>query len=121
MLAWIARVQFASRCGGGRSIQPHHCAPFRKRCTMARSSRPSATTTAPNSHARAIHATRCSHEARACDLRTAVVAENRFDRIIAHRFKTVHNDAVESIVRRCNGSLIARSRAPRARPFSGAR
>eukprot|EP00974_Lingulodinium_polyedra_P089920 8718534-Lingulodinium_polyedra.AAC.1 len=32
-----------------------------------------------------------------------------------------HNDAVESTVRRRNGSPIARSRTPRARHFSGAR
>eukprot|EP00974_Lingulodinium_polyedra_P058946 5674191-Lingulodinium_polyedra.AAC.1 len=29
-----ARAQFASRCGGGRSMQPFCCAPFRKRCAM---------------------------------------------------------------------------------------
>eukprot|EP00974_Lingulodinium_polyedra_P058169 5603057-Lingulodinium_polyedra.AAC.1 len=42
------------------------------------------------------------------DLRTAVATDGRPDRIIAHRFKTVHNETVESITRRRNGSQIAR-------------
>eukprot|EP00974_Lingulodinium_polyedra_P058179 5604263-Lingulodinium_polyedra.AAC.1 len=33
----------------------------------------------------------------------------------------LHNDVVESTVRRHNGSHIARLRTPRARQFSGAR
>eukprot|EP00974_Lingulodinium_polyedra_P105918 10254318-Lingulodinium_polyedra.AAC.1 len=32
-------VRFASRCGNKRSIRPHHCAPFKKRCAMTRTDR----------------------------------------------------------------------------------
>eukprot|EP00974_Lingulodinium_polyedra_P132344 11221349-Lingulodinium_polyedra.AAC.1 len=35
--------------------------------------------------------------------------------------QTLHANAVESPVRRSSGSLVARSRVPRARQFSGAR
>eukprot|EP00974_Lingulodinium_polyedra_P121971 11181023-Lingulodinium_polyedra.AAC.1 len=35
--------------------------------------------------------------------------------------QTLQTDAVKSTARNCNGSQIARSRAPRARPFCGAR
>eukprot|EP00974_Lingulodinium_polyedra_P069846 6758393-Lingulodinium_polyedra.AAC.1 len=48
-----ARVRLASRCGGRPSIRPHHCARFRKPCTMMRSSRPFITTTTHKSHAHA--------------------------------------------------------------------
>eukprot|EP00974_Lingulodinium_polyedra_P049107 4720507-Lingulodinium_polyedra.AAC.1 len=46
-----ASVRFASRCGGGRSFQPHLCITFNNRYTMMRSSRPSAATTACKPHA----------------------------------------------------------------------
>eukprot|EP00974_Lingulodinium_polyedra_P041003 3940320-Lingulodinium_polyedra.AAC.1 len=59
-----ARVRFASRCGGRRSIQPHHCARVLKSCAMVRSSRPSAAKVARKSHA-ALHAGARSHGARA--------------------------------------------------------
>eukprot|EP00974_Lingulodinium_polyedra_P033365 3206960-Lingulodinium_polyedra.AAC.1 len=38
--AWcLRRARLASRCGGGRSIRPHLCATFDKRCTKMRSNR----------------------------------------------------------------------------------
>eukprot|EP00974_Lingulodinium_polyedra_P065054 6288728-Lingulodinium_polyedra.AAC.1 len=37
VFAWNARrVRFASRCGGGRQMQSHHCVAFAKRHTMMR-------------------------------------------------------------------------------------
>eukprot|EP00974_Lingulodinium_polyedra_P111111 10745819-Lingulodinium_polyedra.AAC.1 len=37
--AWCVQgMRFASRCGGSRSIPPHHCARFSKPCAMLRSS-----------------------------------------------------------------------------------
>eukprot|EP00974_Lingulodinium_polyedra_P106732 10333285-Lingulodinium_polyedra.AAC.1 len=57
--AWRARnVRVASRCGGRRSIRPHHCVTVAKRYTMMRSNRPSATRTARESHA---SRTPCEH------------------------------------------------------------
>eukprot|EP00974_Lingulodinium_polyedra_P094628 9172221-Lingulodinium_polyedra.AAC.1 len=41
-----AGVRFASHCGGGQLIRPHHCAPFANRCTMMRLNRPLAAATA---------------------------------------------------------------------------
>eukprot|EP00974_Lingulodinium_polyedra_P002130 199521-Lingulodinium_polyedra.AAC.1 len=58
--AWRARgVQCANRCNGRRSIRPHNCVAFSKRCTMARSNQPRATTTARTS--RAPHTPRKQH------------------------------------------------------------
>eukprot|EP00974_Lingulodinium_polyedra_P012612 1220629-Lingulodinium_polyedra.AAC.1 len=51
-----ASVRLANRYDDARSIRPHHCAKFCKRCTMARLSRQSAAATARWSHARALHA-----------------------------------------------------------------
>eukprot|EP00974_Lingulodinium_polyedra_P007882 750582-Lingulodinium_polyedra.AAC.1 len=49
-------VQFASRYDGARSIRPHHCVAFCKRCATMRLNRPSVAKTALHSHARALHA-----------------------------------------------------------------
>eukprot|EP00974_Lingulodinium_polyedra_P080264 7775228-Lingulodinium_polyedra.AAC.1 len=62
-----ASVRFASRCGRGRWIRPHHRATLCKRCTMMRSNRPSAAAVARESHARALHARNnfcCTHGVR---------------------------------------------------------
>eukprot|EP00974_Lingulodinium_polyedra_P065921 6377344-Lingulodinium_polyedra.AAC.1 len=77
-------MRLASRCGGGRSIQPHHRAAFRKRNGMMRPNRPSAAATARKSHARALHArTSCwrARSARACRLLVATAADGRIDRV----------------------------------------
>eukprot|EP00974_Lingulodinium_polyedra_P071319 6901659-Lingulodinium_polyedra.AAC.1 len=38
VFAWSAQdVRTANRCGGRQSARLHHCATFRKRCTMTRS------------------------------------------------------------------------------------
>eukprot|EP00974_Lingulodinium_polyedra_P009123 872474-Lingulodinium_polyedra.AAC.1 len=58
---------------------------------MIRSNRPRAATTACKSHAShtpRAHQKWCSHGIHeACDARTAVAADGRFDRIIAHGFQ----------------------------------
>eukprot|EP00974_Lingulodinium_polyedra_P095453 9249946-Lingulodinium_polyedra.AAC.1 len=58
---------------------------------MTRSNRPCAAAAARESHASRTpreRQKRSSHEKReACDLRAAVVADGRFDRVIAHGFK----------------------------------
>eukprot|EP00974_Lingulodinium_polyedra_P083170 8053483-Lingulodinium_polyedra.AAC.1 len=54
-----ARTRFASRCGGKRSIQPHLCVAFFKRCTKMRSNRLSAATAARKPHAAR---TPCEHQ-----------------------------------------------------------
>eukprot|EP00974_Lingulodinium_polyedra_P111115 10746388-Lingulodinium_polyedra.AAC.1 len=66
---------------------------------MMRSNRPRAATTALKSHA---PHTECKHQTwrshgvhEACDARTAAAADGRLDRIIAHGFEAMHNDAVE--------------------------
>eukprot|EP00974_Lingulodinium_polyedra_P127508 11202406-Lingulodinium_polyedra.AAC.1 len=59
--------------------------------------------------------------ARACDVRGVAAANGRFNRIVARRFKPLHNDAVASTVCCRSASQIARSRAPRACQISGAR
>eukprot|EP00974_Lingulodinium_polyedra_P044867 4304574-Lingulodinium_polyedra.AAC.1 len=51
-----ASVQFASLCCSGRSIRPHHCAPFQKRCVVMRSNQPTVVTAVRKPHARAFHA-----------------------------------------------------------------
>eukprot|EP00974_Lingulodinium_polyedra_P096249 9330917-Lingulodinium_polyedra.AAC.1 len=51
-----ANVRCASRRGRETSIRPHHCATFRERCAMTRSTRHFAVTTARKPHARALHA-----------------------------------------------------------------
>eukprot|EP00974_Lingulodinium_polyedra_P088137 8546344-Lingulodinium_polyedra.AAC.1 len=78
--AWSARgARFASRCGGRRSIRPHHCARFEKPCTTMRSNRLSAAAAARKSHASRTprgHQNLRSHGAReACDSRAAAAAD----------------------------------------------
>eukprot|EP00974_Lingulodinium_polyedra_P126974 11200322-Lingulodinium_polyedra.AAC.1 len=51
-----ARVRFASRCDGGRSIRSHRWATLAKRYATMRSNRPYAAETARKSPARALHA-----------------------------------------------------------------
>eukprot|EP00974_Lingulodinium_polyedra_P089683 8696222-Lingulodinium_polyedra.AAC.1 len=56
VFAWcVRRVRFASRCDGGRSSRPHHCAAFAKCYTMMRSNSPSAATTTHEPHASLTH------------------------------------------------------------------
>eukprot|EP00974_Lingulodinium_polyedra_P015332 1484811-Lingulodinium_polyedra.AAC.1 len=45
-----ASVRFACRCNGGRSIRPHGCVAFRKRCATMRSNRPFVAAAARKSH-----------------------------------------------------------------------
>eukprot|EP00974_Lingulodinium_polyedra_P072666 7031730-Lingulodinium_polyedra.AAC.1 len=47
----FARARFASRCGGERSMRPHVCAAFFKRCAKMWSNRPLAAATASETHA----------------------------------------------------------------------
>eukprot|EP00974_Lingulodinium_polyedra_P123806 11188164-Lingulodinium_polyedra.AAC.1 len=49
-------VRFVNCCCNGRSIRPHRCATFAKRCTTMPSNQPSAAATVRKSHARALHA-----------------------------------------------------------------
>eukprot|EP00974_Lingulodinium_polyedra_P096921 9393871-Lingulodinium_polyedra.AAC.1 len=53
--------------------------------------------------ARTFHAQTSFGVCMECARRAVVAAGGRFDRIIAHGFKTVHNDAIESTVCRHSG------------------
>eukprot|EP00974_Lingulodinium_polyedra_P097709 9471452-Lingulodinium_polyedra.AAC.1 len=80
---------------------------------MMRSNRPSAAATPRISHASHTpceHQKRRSHGAReGWDLRAAVAADGRLDRIIVQRLRHATRDAVAIAARGRDGSLIARS------------
>eukprot|EP00974_Lingulodinium_polyedra_P085027 8231233-Lingulodinium_polyedra.AAC.1 len=60
-----ASMRLASRCASGRSIRPHRCAAFAKRCRTIWSDRVAAAAAARKSHACALHArTSCLARAR---------------------------------------------------------